>query len=61
VFKQHALEAFDAVKEMERDGGETTLLVGKHGARGRSNPCRARSRQTVRELLLENATGVRRA
>jgi DNA-binding LytR/AlgR family response regulator len=51
----------DSVKEMEREGGEMTLLVGKSvGAEGIRAPVARDRAKAVRDLLLENATGLRR-
>lgn len=49
-----------SVKEMEREGGETTLLVGHMGDDAVRAPVARDRAKAVRELLLENATGVRR-
>ena len=50
-----------AVKEMEREGGEMTLLVGSMGDAAIRAPVARDRAKAVRELLLENATGVRRS
>jgi DNA-binding LytR/AlgR family response regulator len=50
-----------SVKEMEREGGETTLLVGHMGDDAVRAPVARDRAKAVRELLLENATGVRRS
>jgi two-component system response regulator LytT len=50
-----------AVKEMERDGGEMTLLVGNMGDAAVRAPVARDRAKAVRDLLLENATGVRRS
>ena len=49
-----------SVKEMEREGGEMTLLVGHMGDDAVRAPVARDRAKAVRELLLENATGVRR-
>jgi DNA-binding LytR/AlgR family response regulator len=50
-----------SVREMEREGGETTLLVGNMGAEAVRAPVARDRAKAVRDLLLENATGVRRS
>jgi two-component system, LytTR family, response regulator LytT len=50
-----------AVKEMERDGGEMTLLVGDMGDAAVRAPVARDRAKAVRDLLLENATGIRRS
>jgi DNA-binding LytR/AlgR family response regulator len=49
------------VKEMERDGGDITLLVGGEvGSGGIRAPVSRDRARAVRDLLLRNATGLRR-
>jgi DNA-binding LytR/AlgR family response regulator len=50
-----------SVKEMEREGGEMTLLVGSMGDAAIRAPVSRDRAKAVRDLLLENATGVRRS
>ena len=49
-----------SVKEMERDGGEMTLLVGNMGDDAVRVPVARDRAKAVRDLLLDNATGLRR-
>jgi two-component system, LytTR family, response regulator LytT len=52
----------DSVREMEREGGEMMLLLGKDvGAEAVRAPVSRDRAKAVRDLLLENATGVRRS
>jgi two-component system response regulator LytT len=51
------------IKELERDGDETRLFVGRalsNGAQGVHVPVARERAATVRGALLSNATGLRR-
>jgi hypothetical protein len=53
----------DHIKELERDGPETRLFVGAGVAdagKGIRVPVARERAAAVREMLLENATGLRR-
>src|SRR5712692_3320477 len=51
----------DYVKEMEREGGDVVLFIGTEvGSEGIHAPVSRDRAKVVRDLLLENATGLRR-
>ncbi len=55
------LANLDAVKELEREGGETTLWIGGDaGSDGIRVPVSRDHAKDVRDQLLENATGLKR-